>query len=1747
VSDISADSLPATPPGASGPAGTRFEGKVGAFYFLALIGGGEPRGLPGALIRRVRFQQSAHGRPLDDVTIDAVNADGSEAFLDIQAKRTIDFTVGNQEFADVVRRLWGTAQKSEFASARYELAVAIARTSTRIERDCQQVLEWARQLTDAGSFAAHMQRRGFASNGMRAFVEAFRHHLANVEAPTDNETVWHLLRRFKILVFDFESPGSDYDHRAREQGRALLALKQVALAADLWSALADAALACDAAGGGMDRPELIRILQETHGFSFGDRPDLREVHARLSEASADALADIKDDVSGARLSRVELVEAADQALEQNRVVQIVGAAGVGKSGILKYLALRQRGDGTTIVLSPGRIVSGGWTRMAQVIGCAAGRNELFNELGCGGGATLFIDNIDQIEDAEAWLTVRDLLRNVIECTGWRSVFTTRSDDQEWRANLPDEMQSLSFGTVRVNALSDAEAEVLRVGNPALSGLLSNSHPARAMARNLFYLSRLANLPASPDETGPVLVNELDLAGLWWRFGGGRSDDGKFGRLKLLRNLGERLIARPGLAAFLADELDSETIEELLRVDSLREDRAGATVAFWHDTLRDWTIGFLLDEKPELRPSLPTNRPLPGTLARGVEIAARLALAADATGARWLSMLAEFEGDDRHGSWRRPVLMALPRSENAIELLNNVEAALVSDKGQRLRDIIHLMIALESAPFANIIARLPAAISYTGPIDSGLIFPTGPYWGPVVIWVLTRMDRLPSALIPDLAKLFQLWLLGSQLRTPDINALIVEKLYGWLTQIEEAQRPIVVRDPRDIPRFDLNFGSMRKVHEEIRMTFLAFCHFRPDLAARYLAQTDPHDDGARDILRFPAAAMRAAPTALANFALKVLIPDDEEEDRLYRRRSDRLGPFGVFDTDYMPTSPGQGPFFELLESSPAEGLRLVRGIVEHATRWHREAAREDGHAFPSFAIPFPDDPKAFQGHFGIYQWARGGTGALVAASALMALEAWAHRQVEAGRPFGEVLHDVLGPSGSSVAFVCVAVDLVLSHWGAAKEGAWPMLAVPELLNFDRTRFEQDITGLGRFYMQERESSSWRVKTADLTARQSRRRRLIDMIGDVALLGPIEIHARLRTTLDAARERVTRMTLPDDRDLFNGVRAIAKRAWRMVDASNWRLKTVRQPNGEEIEGYEFQLTAEETALLEAGRASSSAGIAETSMRWRLQKALSEPATSTSAIVIDGIAWAKAQATNAGAEHDDDDSADRFDREWQARAVVMAAALAARDYEGTDRDSVVAWCVPILDKAATGEIDDISARASAQIYSNAAAIAAVGYLGLYLRDQSRPTCDALFALAARQDHAVLNAIGSHFPELRRLDARVPRSLVRLILKSVSHPRRTMAPSEDSANQESHRRNTAAVIAAERRWLDGGALEPEWPELPPWHSRRRRGIRIGGYDVEDEPKPVNKRGPEMYVDEHALGILAGHLIPFTLCEVDDWIIGLACHLMGWTIEANNGPPGDDEHERENRPFTWNLSHFDFLGILCVAVPFERGRSLFMEPMMRLHEEAFNDAAAAFLRGFDRATVAPDAGEPENPVAVRVLFAERLRRGRMADRLGSRVSFTAETHLGDALTAMFYQPGRWDGRVGPYIPQRWNGLLATMPILTQLSVSVPLSGYVAVLFLTLVETFPCAALLPNVVQVASAWRGAHAVGAQFWSEYQIGHRLCVWMDRALNDEPSATEALTQVQEELGKCLDVLVRSGLAPARALEARIAEDSRLRRAS
>ena len=970
------------------------------------------------------------------------------------------------------------------------------------------------------------------------------------------------------------------------------------------------------------------------------------------------------------MARIELVDQAYVELEQRRILHIVGGPGVGKSAIMKHLAEHLQPESRIVVLGNGRIIPGGWLQMSHVVGCPVSQDELFNELGCGGGATLFIDNIDQIDDAGEWATVSDLLAGVAKCQGWRAIVTGGLGNDEWKTNLPQGIRSTDIGTLEVPQLSDDETATLSNQNRALAIILGAGHPARGIARNLFYLSRMVELGASHAGPASAIATEIDLARLWWRYGGGRSEDAiRLARLKVLRAMGVQFVANPHRIAFRTDDFDSATVAELLRLDSLREDVMGATVAFRHDVLRDWTVGFLLheDREGEVLKTLPVDKPLPTGLARGIEIAARLAIESDATGARWVALLDALQGDGRHGSWQRPILLALPRAEKALALFESLKSVLLANDGRLLCEILRLMIAVESVPVAKLIERAQPSVKVPPGVGDMVVPKGGITWTWLVTWLVSAAQSLPTALVPDVAKVFQAWLISTQNQSWPINPMVVQILFDWLALIENRMSPRFFRDPSEAPP-SLNIPHPRDVRDEIRMTAFAFAHLNHAAAQNYLSHLNQEDvtyHDTQDILRAPGTLARAAPAPLVDFMLGALIEEDDP-DALYIRRRNPYGPFSVHEHLFSPASPGQGPFFDLLESAPAEGLRLIRMIVEHATQWRREQYAEAHEPFPRFSIPFPTGAQSFGGDWSVYHWARSIVPSVTVASALMALESWGHRQIEAGRPFEDVLHDVLGPDGSSVAFACVAVDLALSHWREAADAAWPFVATPEVLEFDDARALRDLAGIDRMTL-EQEPSTWRVKRAELDARPSRRRRLSDQIGHYVFHGkPGQLNA-LRAALERARNEI-KQKRNDREDPVNGLAATADRAVRMADAQHWPLVKVTARDGSEVEVHQFQRDPAEQRLIDEKAKRAQANLRHQNVRMRMQAALLDPAKSTAELVADGIEWAKFQLAKPEREPPGDDDRDEddddYNREWDKRAVVTAAALAARDYEAADR---------------------------------------------------------------------------------------------------------------------------------------------------------------------------------------------------------------------------------------------------------------------------------------------------------------------------------------------------------------------------------------------------------------------------------------------------------------------------------------------------
>lgn len=1722
------DQAPVSPPSATGPAGALLEGKAGGFYLLSLLASGESRGLPGASIEKVSFQQAAFGYPLDDIVVHARNADGTPAILEIQSKRSLTFTASDEAFQDVVRQMCEVSKKEEFRTTRYELAVAIGKTTTRIESACQEVLYWARELPDAATFKAHIDKDGFSSAGMRSFVSVFKQNLKLAGAPEDDELAWQLLRRFQILVFDFQSYGAEHAHQARERCRAVLAPEQAGRSGDLWAVLSNGAMHSAAAAGSKDRAALADWLNKEHGLVFRTPADLRAMQARLKAEAQNALADIKDTIAGVRLSRATSISECLNALDGHKALAVTGAAGTGKSAVLKHLAQLQEAEGTILFLSRGRITPGGGLAWGHAINCPLPAEELFKELACCCEATLFIDNVDQIDDPSQMATINDLLRAAAANANWRIAFTAADTRAEWLTRFPA-LQASTLVTIEIAALDDAEARQLTTANPGLFAILDPQHPARGLARNLFLLSRMIELAAADGTALSGIAKEIDLAEIWWRYGGGRSEQNRVARQRLLRVIAAQIITAPATPATRSDDLDSATVEELIRFDSLREHQRNFSVTFRHDVLRDWTIGHLLHDDPAQLAKLPLSDPVAASLIRALEFTARLALDADDNGSRWLALLSTFQGPTSHGSWRRPVLLALTRSEHALALLEKVKAEMLADDGRLLAELFKLMQSVETVPLKALLKKLPAGTEIPAGAQDFLI-PRGNGWVWLVLWMASRARELPHALIPDAARLFQTWLITTQGQPDPMHGRVMQVIFDWLIRIDQSLAQTVVRSFADIKDPDFSFPRMREVRDDLRVTFFSCCHLTPELAEQYLNGLKPDDirhTEADKILCNPGSLVRAAPAALADFALAVLI-EEEDEDDPYHRRSD-YGPFMVHEHSFSPCSPGQGPFLEMLLSAPKEGLRLVRGIVEYTTQWWRSKYEDEKREFPGITVPFPEGARHFAGDARVYAFARSEMPSSITSSALMALEAWGHREIEGGRAFQDVMADVIGEDGSSIALLAVAVDLALSHWVAAHKSAWSLLAAPELLRYDDWRYQHDITRGNRLGLRlKEEGAAWRVKRADLDARFSRQHRLWDRVAEFGVNGPKDEATALQAALAAAHTRIAASNSADS-DPIDGLKACAKRAWRMSDPANWHPVTVTLWDGSTEERLQFQEDAEEVAHRESKAKAAQDNLANMSVRITVDKALFDASTSTPAIVQQAITWAKAKQATPKPVEEDEDRNEEFDRKWDARTVTMAAALAARDYCGDDREAVLQWALPVLNEAAA--VESTEYYRNPQVEYNNQAIATLGLVQLYVKAPAVALRDQLLTLSTSRDPAVRNAIGRQFTELMATVPDFVCAVIRIMLTSAAFVREF-----DKEAAEVGKAGLAAAIASrfaqEKTWLDAGGPEPAWPTLPDWITRARRGVRIGRsqrieQDEEHEP-------PIVQADEHALGQLAQHLVVLTVGGPPDWLTQLAGHLMAWT-DAANGPHGDNARDRDHRPDTWNGSFFDFLGVLSSGLPHAQVITAFISPLTKFNEEAFCDCAADFLRGFDRATFANDTLKSDNPVAIREAIAARIKQLRTFRYLTREKRFSAEYHLADLVSAFFYHRTNLQMSNRPLFPSCWAGISQTVPTLVDLIVAAPSSGYLATAFLNVLDAAVLPELLPQVARALTAWCTAYGVDTVFWHDRDIGPRACRWLEKILSANAAVGNAA--LQTSISAILDIMVRSGVGEASQVERKL----------
>lgn len=1714
-----------TSPAATGPSGALLEGHVGAQYLLSLLSGGEARGLPGVVVGRVAFQQAGFGHAMDDVIVTGHDPQGRPATLELQAKRTIAFTSSDKVFGDVVCLACRAAAKPEFKTTRYELAVAIARTSTRIEQYVQDVLRWAREYQSPNSFFGRLTQSGAAHQAMREFVEAFRGHMRTTGAVDDDAAVWQLLSHFQVLAFDFEQPGSMYAQLARERCALQLEPRDVGRAGELWDSLQQIALQVDAAGGDLNAIALRERLASERGYRLAGDRSLHGARLRLAETAQNTLADINSHVHGVTIDRSDYVAAALLALEQNRYLEIRGAGGVGKSAVLKALAERIGIESHVIVVAPHRIPGGGWAALQSRLGCDATARELLVDLAGDGGGTLFVDGLDRFDDPKQRTTIADLIRAAAQVPGFRVVVTARLDfDSDARAWLP--AQALSdLGQALpliIEELSENEIVQLRTADPALAALLRPAHPAEKLVRNLYRLDRLAR---SVGAEAAAPFSEAQMAWQWWKSGDSAEATGRLERCRFLQFLAVHSLATS--APMDTSTLSAEAVTSLVKSGSLRA-LSAVRIEPTHDVLRDWAIGCLLYEDAEQLDALTLSNPAPVRLVRGVELAARLFAEFGDEAARWRVLLDRVSRPGAHGSWRRAVLLALPRSERADEVLNRCLAALSADNAEALGDLVRAAITVDSQPAAVIWAAVGAD---TSKLTDDFVAPRGPTWPNLIIWSLALGDHLPHAVVPQIVDLYNRWC--SALGGLDaLSPLLVARLYAWLVEVEAKNHPRASRYEEWAAAKERPGLSMTTTQEsDLRTVFLTWCKLRPADAESYLRAVADHPHRRvlfRQLLPFVGTAPYAAPHAVADLFLQVLLEGEEDEGG---RLSERHDVYAAWDIEYFPASPARSPFFDLLQANKEEGLRLVHGVVAHAIR-RRSRGRDPGS--DRIVVPLPLGPRSFPWQRS-YAWSRSLEQSVVA-SALMALEGWAHLSIERGEPVRVVLDDVLGPEGSSAAYLLVAVDVMLSHWPKTREYAWPFVASAELLAMDRERYSYDtMQSDGAFTSWVRPEPAGAVKLDDLQRRPSRRIPLDTALPDFGIHGPEDMREAMRRAL---RDEAMHLGAPDGES-----RGMADPRFAAMSALNQLDPEHYVPAGTNERGQpivQYAPPADEAELLTEFRNRAQRGTAELVIRGQMMRALIEPPCPEE-LLEQAVRWATGGISPLQGTADDEQN-------WMELTRFIVAALVARD--GALELKVVRadWAHELLVEAAARDPEDDSF--AKQLPYNPAAIAAVGLLAECRDDSKLFDLRLLLQLGARRDTGMASVLRAELAAKRTLRPELSRSLVRLGLASAIYalPQcdddkfdnvddyRARYRALEEERKETDRSRIQGAVTAELCWVLGEGSEPNWPTLPdPRPPTARFGVSLGKSRLRHSRSLQPPR--EFTLSSTTAAPWLSLAVAFWRETHPDVLCALVRHCWPWTASAN-GVDFEPEESPGEQPLEWNNAYFAAALAAALSGGDEGVAEFVLHPLARLPEERFLNATEAVLHELDQLWLAGGAVSDSCAASIREALAKMLVATWSWRRLASKRSSSTSMDLAGAVAALFM--GQHDFGRGPrcyVLPPGASRAYVLLPLLTQLTEHAAGSTFVAMAFLELLEVEPHTNQLAFMAQAVAAWWRVQDANTEFWIDHGIGRRLCNWLDKAVLGESSSPAALDSA--ELIGIMDVLAQCGTPLVSGLEGRLAE--------
>lgn len=402
-------------PFSTGGGGTNFEVSVQTYFASCMLMGWKIPGLKDDKIAKIKLQGRYDGYDTDDCIVYGAN----DHKLLCQIKHSIAITKTNLVFKDVIESAWNDFCNTDlFNINKDRIALVVSGLNATDIKDTRMIFEWACACENEKEFLKKLYLTKFASKGKQNKYEVIKYHLENISNKSiSDEQVWIFLRSFFILILDLDIPRSsvntDIDSGLeRFSGEKNFSAKVYRYVANM-NQNAGTIL-------------LETLLEELDSKKALVSATIANDYEKLKSHNDLISSNIRNNVAGITINRIDEVQELQQSLVNNDVVLITGERGSGKSGIVKEFKEKISEDKYCLMFRAEELYEPHFQNVLNKIGIESSIEELEQSLILYEDKYLFIESLEKLLEHDNTKAFSDLLLMVSRQKGWKIIASIRS-------------------------------------------------------------------------------------------------------------------------------------------------------------------------------------------------------------------------------------------------------------------------------------------------------------------------------------------------------------------------------------------------------------------------------------------------------------------------------------------------------------------------------------------------------------------------------------------------------------------------------------------------------------------------------------------------------------------------------------------------------------------------------------------------------------------------------------------------------------------------------------------------------------------------------------------------------------------------------------------------------------------------------------------------------------------------------------------------------------------------------------------------------------------------------------------------------------------------------------------------------------------------------------------------------------------------------------------------------------------------